>query len=140
MPNVRLHQTYASDRLIVDLIREQPGEVAVIVLGPAHLARAFDRDPDLPGLIQRIICVGGSWHEPGNASAVAEFHFYCDPLAARKLLQSRIPLTLIPLDVTRKALFSPGEIMEMTVHDSRCCKFLKQIRLRHPHDEQSLRH
>jgi inosine-uridine nucleoside N-ribohydrolase len=128
VPNVRLHQTYASDRLIIDLIREQPREVAVIVLGPATvLARAFDRDPELPALIQRIICVGGAWHEPGNASAVAEFHFYCDPLSARKLLQSRIPLTLIPLDVTRKALFSPGEIMEMTVHDSRCCRFLKQI-------------
>src|SRR5262245_32570776 len=125
VPNVRLHQTYASDRLIIDLIREQPREVAVVVLGPATvLARAFDRAPELPALFQRIICVGGSWHEPGNATAVAEFHFHCDPLSARKLLQSRIPLTLIPLDVTRKALFSPGEIMEMTAPDSRCCKFL----------------
>ena len=34
VPNVRLHQTYASDRLLIDLIREQPREVAVIVLGP----------------------------------------------------------------------------------------------------------
>jgi inosine-uridine nucleoside N-ribohydrolase len=128
VPNVRLHQTYASDRLLIDLVREQPGEVAVIVLGPTTvLARAFDRDPELPGLIQRVICVGGTWHEPGNASAVAEFHFYCDPHSARRLLQSRIPITLLPLDVTRKALFSPGELMEMTVHDSRCCRFLKQI-------------
>ena len=128
VPNVRLHQTYASDRLLIDLVREQPGEVAVIVLGPTTvLARAFDRDPELPGLIQRVICVGGTWHEPGNASAVAEFHFYCDPGSARQLLQSRIPITLLPLDVTRKALFSPGELMEMTDHDSRCCRFLKQI-------------
>jgi inosine-uridine nucleoside N-ribohydrolase len=127
-PNVRLHQTYASDRLLIDLIREQPGEVAVLVLGPTTvLARAFDRDPELPKLIQRVICVGGCWHEPGNATAVAEFHFYCDPLSARRLLQSRIPLTLLPLDVTRKALFSPSELMEMTVHNTRCCRFLKQI-------------
>ncbi len=128
VPNVRLHQTYASDRLLIDLVREQPGEVAVIVLGPTTvLARAFDRDPELPALIQRVVCVGGTWHEPGNASAVAEFHFYCDPHSARRLLQSRIPITLLPLDVTRKALFSPGELMEMTSHDSRCCRFLKQI-------------
>jgi inosine-uridine nucleoside N-ribohydrolase len=128
VPNVRLHQTYASDRLLIDLVREQPGEVAVIVLGPPTvLARAFDRDPELPQLIQRVICVGGTWHEPGNATAVAEFHFYCDPLSARRLLQSRIPITLLPLDVTRKALFSPGELMEMTGHESRCCRFLKQL-------------
>jgi hypothetical protein len=128
VPNVRLHQTYASDRLLIDLVREQPGEVAVIVLGPTTvLARAFDRDPELPGLIQRVICVGGTWHEPGNATAVAEFHFFCDPHSARRLLQSRIPITLLPLDVSRKALFSPSELMEMTVHDSRCCRFLKQI-------------
>jgi inosine-uridine nucleoside N-ribohydrolase len=128
MPNIRLHQQYPSDRLLIDLIREQPGEVAVIVLGPPTvLARAFDRDPELPGLIQRIICVGGSWHEAGNATAVAEFHFFCDPAAARRVLQSRIPLTLVPLDITRKALFSPGELQEMTAGPSRCCDFLRQI-------------
>ena len=50
------------------------------------LARSLDRDAELPSLIDRIVVLGGSWHEAGNASAVAEFHFYCDPPAARQVL------------------------------------------------------
>lgn len=128
MPKVRLHQPYSSDRLLIDLIREQPGEIAVLTLGPSTvLARAFAREPDLPRMIQRLIVVGGSWREPGNATAVAEFHFYCDPPAARQVLHSKIPTTLIPLDITRKALFSPGELLEMTGAETSCCRFLRQI-------------
>jgi inosine-uridine nucleoside N-ribohydrolase len=71
--------------------------------------------------------VGGAWHEPGNASAVAEFHFYCDPSAARQVLHSGIPLTLIPLDVMRKLVFSPTDLLELPAPESRTCRFLRQI-------------
>jgi inosine-uridine nucleoside N-ribohydrolase len=91
------------------------------------LARAIDRDLELVSMVQRIVCVGGSWHEPGNASAVAEFHFWCDPQAARSLLRSGIPVTLIPLDVSRKLLLSPADLMEMAAADTSTCRFLRQI-------------
>ena len=88
----QLHHKLSSDKLISDLVRQYPKEVTVVALGPLTvLARAFDRDPELPSLVQRIICMGGAWHEPGNASAVAEFHFYCDPLAARQVLRCGAP-------------------------------------------------
>ena len=98
------------------------------MLGPlTAVARAFDRDPELPALVQRLVCVGGAWHEPGNASALAEFHFYCDPVAARQVLKSGVPITMVPLDVTRKAVFSPSELLEMTSRDSAACRFLGRI-------------
>jgi inosine-uridine nucleoside N-ribohydrolase len=125
-PSVQLHHQHSSDKLIGDLIREYPKEVAVVILGPLTVvARAFDRDPELPALVQRIICVGGSWREPGNASAVAEFHFYCDPLAARQVVKCGAPLTLIPLDVTRKIVLPPSYLPELP--DSRTVAFLRQI-------------
>ena len=43
------------------------------------LARAFDRDLELPGLIDRIVLMGGAWQEPGNAGPVSEFHFALRP-------------------------------------------------------------
>ena len=73
------------------------------------------------------MCVGGAWHEPGNASAVAEFHFYCDPLAARQVLTCGAPVTLIPLDVTRKLLFSPSELLDLPAPESKTCRFLREI-------------
>jgi inosine-uridine nucleoside N-ribohydrolase len=127
-PCAQLHHQHSSDKLVSDLVRQYPREVTVIALGPLTvLARAFDRDPELPALVERLVCVGGAWHEPGNASAVAEFHFYCDPSAARQVLRSGAPITLIPLDVTRKLVFSPTDLLELPSPESRTCRFLRQI-------------
>jgi inosine-uridine nucleoside N-ribohydrolase len=127
-PCAQLHHQHSSDKLLIDLVRLHPGEVTVVCLGPlTALARAFDRDPEIRALVKRVVCVGGAWHEPGNASAVAEFHFYCDPTAARQVIQSGVPLTLIPLDVTRKLVFSPTDLLELPAPESRVCRFLRQI-------------
>lgn len=127
-PCATLHHTHPSDKLIVDLVRGDPKEVTVVVLGPATmLARALDRDPELASLVQRIVCVGGAWHEPGNASAAAEFHFYCDPVSARQVLHCGAPITLIPLDMMRKVLFSPSDLLELPSPESRACRFLRRI-------------
>jgi inosine-uridine nucleoside N-ribohydrolase len=127
-PCAQLHHLHPSDKLLSDLVRQYPREVTVICLGPLTvLARAIDRDPELPGLVQRLVAVGGAWHEPGNASAVAEFHFFCDPSAARQVLRSGTPMTLIALDVTRKIVFSPTDLLELPSPESRTCRFLRQI-------------
>lgn len=127
-PVATLHHPTPSEKLLVELVRDQPQEVTVVVLGPLTvLARALDRDPDLPKLVHRIVCLGGSWHEPGNASAVAEFHFFCDPPAARQVLRCGAPITLIPLDVARKLLFSPSDLLELPNPESRTCAFLRKI-------------
>lgn len=128
LPPVTLHQPTPGDKAIVELIRLYPHEVTVVVLGPATvLARAFDRDPELPALIERIVLLGGAWRVPGNASAVAEFHFYCDPPAARQVLRSGPSITLVPLDAARKLVFSPTDLLELPAPDSATCMFLRKI-------------
>jgi inosine-uridine nucleoside N-ribohydrolase len=128
LPPVSLHQPTPGDKIIVDLIREYAHEVTVIVLGPGTvLAAAFDRDPELPELIDRIVFLGGAWRVPGNATAAAEFHFYCDAAGARKILRSRTPTTQIPLDTARKLIFSPTDLLELPSPDSATCMFLRKI-------------
>jgi inosine-uridine nucleoside N-ribohydrolase len=127
-PVAKLHHPHPSDKLLVDLIRQQPKEITVVTLGPLSvLARALDRDGELPRLIKRIVCLGGAWHEPGDVSAAAEFHFYCDPAAARQVLRCGAPITLIPLDACRKVLFSPTDLLALPNSESRTCRFLRQI-------------
>jgi inosine-uridine nucleoside N-ribohydrolase len=127
-PCARLHHPHPSDKLVSDLVRQYPKEVTIVILGPlTTFARAVDRDPELPSLIQRLICVAGAWQEPGDASVVAEFHSYCDPLAARQVLKCGAPLVLIPLDVSRKLLFSPADLLELPAPESRTCRFLRRI-------------
>jgi inosine-uridine nucleoside N-ribohydrolase len=124
----KLHAPTQSDKLLVELVHEAPKEVTVVNLGPLTVfARALDRDPELPTLIDRLVCLGGAWHEPGNASATAEFHFACDPVSARRVLRSGAQITLIPLDVSRKIVFSPTDLLELPGGENGPCRFLRQI-------------
>ena len=127
-PCAELHHPHPADKLIIDLVRLYPKEVAVVLMGPATaFARALDRDPEVAELVERIVFVGGTWHEPGDASPTAEFHFYCDPLAARQVLRCGAPITLLPLDVTRKVIFSPTDLLSMPWPHTEVHQFLRRI-------------
>lgn len=124
----QLHHHHPADKLLVDLVHQDPGEVSLVVLGPCTtVARALDRDAELQRLLKQIVVVGGTWHEPGDAGPVSEFHFACDPEAARQVLRASVPITVIPLDVSRQALFSPTELSDLTCGESRGCRFLRKI-------------
>ncbi len=127
-PCAPLHHLPPSEKLLVDLVRQHPHELTVICLGPLTVvARAFDLYPEAPLLLRRLVCVGGSYHEAGNAGPVSEFHMFCDPPAARKVFHCGAPLTLVPLDLARKVLFSPTDLLGLPSDGSSACRFLRQI-------------
>jgi inosine-uridine nucleoside N-ribohydrolase len=127
-PCAQLHHPHPSDKLISDLARQYPKEITVVLLAPPTVfARTLDRDPEVAHLIERLIVLGGVWHEPGDAGPVVEFHFACDPAAARQVLRSGLPLTLLPLDVSRQVVFSPSDLLQMPAEHSATCAFLRRI-------------
>ncbi len=124
----RRHNLLPTDKMLTDLVRHHPNEVNVVCMGPlTALSGALERDPQFPQLARRIVCLGGTIHEPGNAGPVSEFHFACDPMAARLVLQSGAEITLIPLDVMRMVLLSPSDLLQLPNSESRTCRFLKEI-------------
>jgi inosine-uridine nucleoside N-ribohydrolase len=127
-PAAVLHNIPTSEKLLGDLVRQFPHEISVVCLGPLTvLARAFDIYPELPTQVKRLVCMGGTLHEPGNAGPVSEFHFACDPASARQVVRSGAPMILIPLDCTRKVLFSPKDLLDLPSESSKASKFLRQI-------------
>lgn len=127
-PSVSLHNPLSADKLLVELAKTHPHEITLIVLGPlTTMALALDRDHELVDLLHRVVIVGGAWHEPGNAGPVTEFHIGCDPDSARQVLRSSAPMTLIPLDASRKLVLSPTDLLELPSPDSPACQFLRQI-------------
>jgi purine nucleosidase len=54
--------------------------------------------------------MGGGFFEGGNVTVAAEFNIYVDPQAARLVLESDIPITLIPLDCTHQALTTKARV------------------------------
>jgi purine nucleosidase/pyrimidine-specific ribonucleoside hydrolase len=75
----------------------------LLALGPlTNIARLILDRPDAARRARGIVAMGGAIREPGNVGPRAEFNLAADPEAARIVLSSGLPITLIPLDVTRK--------------------------------------
>lgn len=116
----QLHHQHPSEKIICDAVRADPGNVTIVALGPlTNVARAFQRDPALPGLVDRIIMMGGSIAGVGNVTPAAEYNMHYDPVSAQAVFRSPTTKTLIPLDVTRQVTFTMSIIDELPSPDNR---------------------
>src|SRR5246127_3101471 len=99
--------------LIRQIIRKYPGEVTLITIGPlTNIATALNADPDLAGMVGRLVMMGGSL-SGGNITPAAEFNVYVDPEAARIVFQSGIPISMVGLDVTRKTSLTEDHVRQL---------------------------
>lgn len=104
-PTMPLQDQHAVDFIIETLRNQAPGSVTLCPLGPlTNIATALTRAPDIAGKITEIVLMGGAYFEVGNITPTAEFNIYVDPQAADIVFRSGVPITVMPLDVTHKAL------------------------------------
>jgi purine nucleosidase len=69
--------------------RAHPGELVGLVSGPlTNLALALRAEPDLPGLLRRLVIMGGSFEYRGNTTPVAEWNTSVDPEAAAEVFDA----------------------------------------------------
>jgi len=95
---------HAAD-VLAELI--EPG-VVLVPTGPlTNIALLLERHPDVRERLEHIVWMGGAIAE-GNVTPAAEFNAFVDPEAAAAVFGSGIPVTMIGLDVTHKALFDAG--------------------------------
>jgi purine nucleosidase len=104
-PVMPLQSRHAVD-FIIDTLRHEPAHsITLCPLGPlTNIATAFLRAPDIISRVQQIILMGGAYFEVGNITPTAEFNIYVDPQAADIVFKGGVPLVVMPLDVTHKAL------------------------------------
>ncbi|MCL4675281.1 MAG: nucleoside hydrolase [Pararhodobacter sp.] len=104
-PVMPLQDRHAVEFLIDTLRREAAGSVTLVPIGPlTNIATAMQRAPDIIDRIAEIVLMGGGCFEGGNVTPAAEFNIYVDPQAADIVFRAGVPLTVMPLDVTHKAL------------------------------------
>ena len=84
-------------------IQHAPGEIALIAIGPlTNLGDLFTRYPETKRQIKRIVIMGGAIYAGYNSKspAVPEYNIKSDPISARAVFTSGIPLTIAGLDAT----------------------------------------
>ncbi len=104
-PTMPLQAQFGVD-FIIDTIRNEPANtVTLCPLGPlTNIALALIKAPDIAARIKQIVLMGGGCFEGGNVTPAAEFNIYVDPHAAAVVFGSGVPITIMPLDMTHKAL------------------------------------
>jgi purine nucleosidase len=94
---------------ILDQIKQHPGEVTLIAIGPeTNLGAAIDRDVATFRKLKRVVLMGGSVYRGyahfnyGNTHGPdPEWNILCDIQAAQKVFGSGVPLYIMPLDSTQ---------------------------------------
>ncbi len=88
-----------------------PGEMTLLALGPlTNVARALQREPRLREWIKEMVVMGGAMGVPGNVTPFAEFNIHSDPLAANRVFESGVPITLVGLDVCNQVYLTREDL------------------------------
>ena len=107
-PTMPLQAEHAVD-FIIDSLKSRP--MTLCPLGPlTNIAMALIRAPEIAGNIEEIVLMGGALFEGGNVTPSAEFNIYVDPHAADRVFRSGVKITVMPLDVTHKALTTRARV------------------------------
>ena len=114
-----------SPELLVTTLRQATQPVRLLILGNAtNVGLALEQAPDIKSKIERIFFMGGSVWLPGNIivrgftdqykNKVAEWNMMIDPVAARIVLRSGLPVTLVTLDGTQQQKVTRQDIHQFT--------------------------
>ncbi|MFI0395273.1 nucleoside hydrolase [Paracoccus jiaweipingae] len=116
-PAMPVQPVHAVDFIIDTLRRHDSGTVTLVPIGPlTNIATAFRKAPDIIPRVAGIVLMGGAYFEVGNITPAAEFNIYVDPEAAAEIFASGVRLTVMPLDVTHRALIPQGWSDAMAPH------------------------
>jgi len=120
-PTLALRPEHGVLYLIDTLRGAEPKSITVCALGPlTDIAMALVAAPDIASSIAELVIMGGASHGPGNATPAAEFNIYADPHAAAVVFDSGVPITMVPLDVTRGVRSTPERIAPIRAMATRC--------------------
>ena len=120
-PKRPLQAQHGVDFLIETLRREEEGPITLCALGPlTNIAMALVKAPEIAGKIGELLIMGGACFELGNVTPAAEFNIYVDPHAAAIVMESNIPIAMMPLDVTHQVLTTPPRLDALRALGNRC--------------------
>lgn len=98
---------------MAELIMNHPKPVTLVATGPlTNVALALRTFPALHRKIRRIVIMGGGLQD-SNVTPAAEFNIFVDPEAASAVFSGGVPITMVSVDVTNRAVMNFEEIARL---------------------------
>jgi len=95
------------------VLMESKEKTTIVGIGPlTNIALLLRIYPECVERIEELVIMGGSLGR-GNYGILSEFNIAADPEAAKIVFESKIPLTMVSLDVGEKALILPEDRMRI---------------------------
>lgn len=117
-------------QFIIDTLMGSDGDITMVTTGPmTNLAMAMRMEPRIVEKIEQIVLMGGAYTN-GNVTPAAEFNIIADADAAYVCFTSGRPITMVGLDVTRKALCYPAVVDRMEKVGNKASKLFVDL-MRH---------
>lgn len=128
-PKIRVYEKNAYGTIYEEACKCK-GKLKLVCLAPlTNIASTILIYPDIVNKIDSIVLMGGAING-GNDTPAAEFNMYADPEAARIVFDSKIPVTMVGLDVTNRALLYKNEIEEIGRANNKNAKLVAKIATR----------
>lgn len=109
IPEVNPLKIHAVD-FIIDTILNSKEKIYLVPTGPlTNIAISLIKEPKIKEKIEKIVLMGGGVFD-SNITPAAEFNIYVDPEAAKIVFNSQVPIVMVGLDVTNKALITFEDI------------------------------
>lgn len=88
---------------ILDTVEANPGEVVICPIGPlTNIGEAIRRNPEVMRKVRKLAIMGTTYAGEGPDAAEREHNGWVDPVATKLVLESKIPATVVGLNVTTK--------------------------------------
>lgn len=113
-------QSVPAAELIVKTLENSAQPVMIFVGGNhTNIAEALRKHPGITEHIRKVHIMGGSVYAPGNIASdwpeidneVAEWNIWVDPVAAKEVFGSGIPLHITPLDATNQVVWTQSDAL-----------------------------
>jgi purine nucleosidase len=112
---------------IIRAILDAPGEVTLVATGPlTNLAVALSKAPQIATAVRRVVLMGGSCSR-GNVTPAAEFNIAVDPEAAAIVMDAEWDVTMVGLDVTHQALYTPAVDARVAAIETRAARWIRPV-------------
>ena len=107
-----------AEAMLADVLRAADDPVTIVAVGPlTNLAVTLTEHPELTSRIARVVIMGGAVDVDGNVpdAPSAEWNLYVDPEAARLVVESGVPILLVPLDATNDVPFGRDVVLRLSL-------------------------
>lgn len=114
---------------IIEKVKEFPGEISLCAIAPlTNIAMAIKKEPFIVQDIAHLYIMGGTNNALGNITPAAEYNFWVDPEAAKIVLHSGIPITMVGWEMcTRYSVMDDDDHKEIAALGTKGSEFFINV-------------